>query len=154
MYEVIDSQKKELTLNHWNESFLKRIPSHFMLTQSLAYCPPTCWSFWVGLNKNADSFFTTRYCFWSGKNSGFSGNSCTQSRTALTNTALSAEPILPIRRIRKLRGAPKHQGAPCSQRCFLIWPAVMKTWIIYFNAVSSHPLYIENCQFMYMICNE
>ncbi len=31
MYKVIVSQKKESTLNHWNESFLKRIPSRFML---------------------------------------------------------------------------------------------------------------------------
>ncbi len=32
VYKVIVSQKKESTLNHWNESFLKRIQSHFMLT--------------------------------------------------------------------------------------------------------------------------
>ncbi len=31
MYKVIVSQKKESTLNHWNELFLKRIPSRFML---------------------------------------------------------------------------------------------------------------------------
>ncbi len=42
--------------------------------ETVAYCPPTCWSFRVGLNENANSFFTTRCCFWSGKNNGFPGN--------------------------------------------------------------------------------
>ncbi len=28
------------------------------------------------------------------------------------------EPVLPIRRIRSSVGPPKHQGGPCSQRCF------------------------------------
>ncbi len=31
MYKVIVSQKKESTLNHWNESLLKRILSRFIL---------------------------------------------------------------------------------------------------------------------------
>ncbi len=31
VFKVIVSQKKESTLNHWNESFLKRILSRFML---------------------------------------------------------------------------------------------------------------------------
>ncbi len=34
VYKVIASQKKESTLNHWNESILKRIPSRFMLTST------------------------------------------------------------------------------------------------------------------------
>ncbi len=42
--------------------------------ESLAYCPPTRWSFRVGLNENANSFFATRCCFRSSKNSCFSGN--------------------------------------------------------------------------------
>ncbi len=31
MYKVIVSQKKESTLNHWNESFLKQTQSRFMV---------------------------------------------------------------------------------------------------------------------------
>ncbi len=42
--------------------------------ETLAYCRPTCWSFCVGLNENANSFFATRCHFWSSKNSGFPGN--------------------------------------------------------------------------------
>ncbi len=34
VYKVIVSQKKDLTLNYWNESFLKWIPSRFMLTST------------------------------------------------------------------------------------------------------------------------
>ncbi len=68
MYKVIVSQKKEWTQNHWNESFLKRIPSRFMLTstRNIAYCPPTCCAqTWENLifvlvwNENANSFFAT-----------------------------------------------------------------------------------------------
>ncbi len=50
MYKVIVSQKKESTLNYWNESFLKPIPSRFMLTSTwnISILIPTCsmcWSF-------------------------------------------------------------------------------------------------------------
>ncbi len=47
MYKVIVSQKKESTLNHWNESFLKQIPSRFMMTSTwnINILPTTCWSF-------------------------------------------------------------------------------------------------------------
>ncbi len=34
VYKVIVSQKKDSTLNYWNESFLKWIPSRFMLTST------------------------------------------------------------------------------------------------------------------------
>ncbi len=34
VYKVIVSQKKESTLNHWNESFLKWIPSRFIVTST------------------------------------------------------------------------------------------------------------------------
>ncbi len=50
-------------------------------TWDISILPRTCWSFSVGLNENANSFFATRCCFWSGKN--------TQSSSELTNTALS-----------------------------------------------------------------
>ncbi len=42
--QVIVSQKKESTLNHWNESFLKRVPSRFMLTSTwnISILPPWC----------------------------------------------------------------------------------------------------------------
>ncbi len=65
MFKVIVSQKKVLTLNHWNVSLLKRILSRFMLTsaETLAYFLPTCWSFRVGLNENANPFFATRCPF-------------------------------------------------------------------------------------------
>ncbi len=41
LYKVIVSQKKESTLNYWNESFLKWIPSRFMLmsTWSISILP-------------------------------------------------------------------------------------------------------------------
>ncbi len=49
----IVSQKKESTLNHWNESFLKQIPSRFMLTSTwnISILPAhrpgkTCFSRW------------------------------------------------------------------------------------------------------------
>ncbi len=61
------------------------------------------------------------------------------------------EPILPIRRIHKLRRAPKHQGTPLLSKMisfeflFLNWPAAMKTWmLIYCNALLSpflHKMY-------------
>ncbi len=69
MYKVIVSQKKESTLNHGNETFLKQIPSQ---KETLAYCPPTSWSISLGLNENANSFFATRCCIWNG--SGFPSN--------------------------------------------------------------------------------
>ncbi len=53
MYKVIVSQKKESTLNHWNESFLKRIPSRFMLTSTwnISILPPhlLCEQTWENL---------------------------------------------------------------------------------------------------------
>ncbi len=66
MYKVIVSQKKESTLNHLNESFLKRIPNPFMLTSTwnISILPPT---FLIGLNDHATSFFATRCRFWSVK---------------------------------------------------------------------------------------
>ncbi len=86
MYKVIVSQKKESTLNHWNESFLKPIPSRFMLTSSwiISILPPTCWSLRVGLNENANSFFATRCSFWS--NICFPGN--TVHKAALRSQTL------------------------------------------------------------------
>ncbi len=71
VYKVIVSQKKESTLNHWNESFLKRM---LKSTWNISILPSTCWSFRVGLNENANSFFATRCSFWSCKNSCFPGN--------------------------------------------------------------------------------
>ncbi len=77
--------------------------SYWRQHKSLAYCPPTCWSFRVGLNKNADSFFATRCCFWSGKNSGFSGNAvhkaALRSQTLLYQALhddMKMKPIEPI----------------------------------------------------------
>ncbi len=60
-------------LNRRNESFSKRMPSVSCWGQHeiLAYCPPTRWSFRIGLNENANSFFATRCCFWNGKSSAF-----------------------------------------------------------------------------------
>ncbi len=59
---------------------------HYCLT----YCPPTCWSFRIGLNENANSFFATRCRFWSSKNSGFPCNAVHKAAlTVLTNPALS-----------------------------------------------------------------
>ncbi len=66
VYKVIVSQKKESTLNHWNESL---IISFWHQHETWTYCPPTCWSFHIGLNVNANSFFANRCRFWSGKNS-------------------------------------------------------------------------------------
>ncbi len=88
VYKVIVSQKKESTLNHWNESFLKWIPSRFMLTStwSISILPPTCWSFHICLNENANSFFATRCCFWSSKNICFPGN--TVHKAALRSQTL------------------------------------------------------------------
>ncbi len=65
MYKVIVSQKKESTLNHWNESFLKPIPSCFILTSTwnISILPPLL----AGLNENANSFFATRCHICSGK---------------------------------------------------------------------------------------
>ncbi len=54
--------------------------------ETLAYCPPTCWSFRVGLNENANSFFATRCRFWSGKNCWFPGN--TVHKAARSQTLL------------------------------------------------------------------
>ncbi len=34
----------------------------------------SCWSFRVGLNENASSYFATRCRFWGSKDSGFPGN--------------------------------------------------------------------------------
>ncbi len=68
------SQKKASILNHWNESFLKRIPSVSCWRQheTLAYCRPLVaradlgkLDFHVGLNETANSFFATRCRFWS-----------------------------------------------------------------------------------------
>ncbi len=54
------------------------------------------------------------------------------------------EPILPIRRIHKLRRAPETPGGPLALKddliivLFWIWPLAMKTWmIIYCNAALS-----------------
>ncbi len=51
------------------ETSQKGIPSRFMLTSTwnISILPPTCWSFHIGLNENANSFFATRCCFWSVK---------------------------------------------------------------------------------------
>ncbi len=56
--------------------FLKRIQSRFMMTSTwnFSILPTHLWSFCVGLNENAKSFFATRCCFWSSKHSGFPGN--------------------------------------------------------------------------------
>ncbi len=91
MYKVIVSQKKESTLNHWNESFLKRIPSIFMLksTWNISILPAhlLVFSSWSrSLNENANSFFATRCCFWSLKNSCFPDNAV--HRTALPSQTL------------------------------------------------------------------
>ncbi len=52
-------------------------------------------------------------------------------------------------------GPLKHQGPPCSQKWFRIWPAVMKTWmIIYFNAVRCLPYYVKICQIMQCECRK
>ncbi len=77
MYKVIVSQKK--VDNHWNESFLKWIPSRFMLTSTwkISILPAhllraQTWGnldFRVGLNENENSFFATRCRFWSVKSS-------------------------------------------------------------------------------------
>ncbi len=92
MYKVIVSQKKESTLNHWNESFLKRIPSRFMLTAwNISILPAHLLVFSLGLNENANSFFATRCCFWICKNSGFLGN-------AVHKAALRSQTIRHYRR--------------------------------------------------------
>ncbi len=68
-----------------------------------------------------------------------------------TEVYLRPEPMLPIRRIHK---TPKHQRAPCSQRCFgfsfiFEFGKRLKTWmIIYLNAVRCHPLYVKISQIM------
>ncbi len=62
MYKVIVSQKKESTLNPWNESFLKRIPSRACADLGKR-------DFHVGLNENANLFFATRCHFWIFKSS-------------------------------------------------------------------------------------
>ncbi len=36
-------------------------------TWNISILPPTCWSFSIGLNENASSFFATRCRFWGGK---------------------------------------------------------------------------------------
>ncbi len=76
--------------SHWIESFLKRISSRFMLTSTwnISILPRTCWSFRIGLNENANSFFATRWRFWSVKNSCFRGNAVHKT-ALLTNTALN-----------------------------------------------------------------
>ncbi len=68
------SQKKESTPNHWNESTFKnesQAVSCWHNHEILTYCLPTCWSFRIGLNENAYSFFATRCSFFSSKNSCF-----------------------------------------------------------------------------------
>ncbi len=84
VYKCIDSQKKESTLNHWNDKFLKRIPNRFMLTSTwnISILPAHLLVFRVGLNENADSFFATRCHFWSCK-IAVSRERCTQSSTVL-----------------------------------------------------------------------
>ncbi len=54
--------------------------------ETLAYCPPTCWSFRIGLNENENTFIATRWRFWSSKIVVSPGN---KRSTVLTNTALS-----------------------------------------------------------------
>ncbi len=73
---MLVSQKKELTLNHWNESFLKWIPSRFMLTST--------WNISIlsahllVSSRRSEwkcKFILCSMChFWSGKNSGFPGS--------------------------------------------------------------------------------
>ncbi len=96
--KLLSLKRKSRTLNHWNKSFLKWIPSRFMLmsTWNISILPAHLlrmhtWEnliFALGLNENANSFFATRCCFWGVTSSCFPGNGCTQSSTALTNTAL------------------------------------------------------------------
>ncbi len=54
--------------------------------ETLAYCCPLVGLFCVSLNENANSFFATRCRFWSGKNSGFPGN--TEHKAARSQTLL------------------------------------------------------------------
>ncbi len=76
----------KLTLNHWNESFLKPIPSCFMLTSTLAYCRPLVGLFtlvWMKMQIHSlplDAAFGAVH---------ISVSPVKQSSTALTNTALS-----------------------------------------------------------------
>ncbi len=65
--KVIFSQKKESTLNHWNESFIKESQAVWNISILL----PTCCTrvrlgklhLHVGLNENANSFLATRCAF-------------------------------------------------------------------------------------------
>uniref|UniRef100_A0A672SSE5 Molybdenum cofactor biosynthesis protein 1-like n=1 Tax=Sinocyclocheilus grahami TaxID=75366 RepID=A0A672SSE5_SINGR len=50
---------------------LEPVPGEETDTAKVTYCPPTCWSFRLGLNENANLLFATRCCFWRGKNRGF-----------------------------------------------------------------------------------
>ncbi len=51
---------------HQVKYLLFLIPNRWHQHETLQYCPPTCWSFRVGLNENANSFFATRGAALSG----------------------------------------------------------------------------------------
>ncbi len=74
VYKVIVSQKKESTLNHWNESFFKTNHKPFYFDAWNINILPVHLlhgklDFRFGLNENANSFFATRCNFWSVKSS-------------------------------------------------------------------------------------
>ncbi len=58
--------------------------------ETLAFCPPTCWSFRFGPNENANSLLAIRCHFCSGKNSGFPDNEAALSSQTLLYQALKA----------------------------------------------------------------
>ncbi len=95
MYKVIVSQKKESTLNHWNESFLKRIPSRFMLTSTwnISILPAhllraQTWETWFSRMKIQINSLPLGAAFGALKIAVYPGNGGAQNSTELTNTAL------------------------------------------------------------------
>ncbi len=62
----------------------------------------------------------------------------------------NAEPILPIRRIRKLRRAPETPGDPLALKydlilvVFFIMPTAMKTWWFIVMQYGRRPFYVTN----------
>ncbi len=94
--------------------------------ETLAYCRPTCWSFCVGLNENANSFFATRCRFWSSKNSGFPGNvvhkAALRSQTLLYQAwNKNRRPIGPIT-------ADKHQAKEWYGKWIVKWIVFGSRW--------------------------
>ncbi len=77
-YLSIVNWKFKITVNKVDSESLKRVffktnPKLFHVDVNISILPPTCWSFHVGLNENANSFFATRCCFWSSTHIGFPG---------------------------------------------------------------------------------